>query len=131
MASKQTRRSISVSISCYERLKERCDRDGTSMSGVVEELVRAALGMEARDLKPRPAIKVSVKKPGVMVVTTKELAPATKWVAAPSSRVAVIKTAAEAHVAFKPTQKAQKVKEDVAKAAEAEVINTAGGIFTF
>lgn len=128
MASKQTRRSISVSISCYERLKERCDRDGTSMSGVVEELVRAALGMEARDLKPRPAIKVSVKKPGVMVVTAKELAPATKWVAAPSSRVAVIKTAAEALEAFKP---AKKIKEDVTKAAEAEVINTAGGIFTF
>jgi hypothetical protein len=94
MASKQTRRSISVSTSCYERLKARCDKDGTSMSGVVEELIRAAVGLPPRDLSPRPAIKAP-KRPVVLV--TKELGPETDWKPAPgpAERIETIRKVVE------------------------------------
>ena len=48
MSSKQTRRSISISGDCYDRLKAYCERENRSMSGVVEDEIRKFLGMEAR-----------------------------------------------------------------------------------
>lgn len=46
MAKKQTRRSISVSRSTYERLKAFCETSGISMSQCVESQVGALLGDE-------------------------------------------------------------------------------------
>lgn len=43
MAKVQTRRSISLSRPIYDRLKEYCDKNGVSMSQVVEERIKEAL----------------------------------------------------------------------------------------
>ena len=106
MASKQTRKSISITGDAYWALKARCEKDGTSMSGVCEGLIRTVLDMPNRDAlakcipqKPAPKLKVTTKEPGVMVVTTKELAPKTDWrevsKPAPASRVETIRVAHE------------------------------------
>jgi hypothetical protein len=61
MAKKQTRRSISVSRSTYERLKAFCEANNVSMSQLVETRVNDFLGGEipaeqVRPVVPRPAI---------------------------------------------------------------------------
>jgi hypothetical protein len=48
MAKKQTRRSISVSRSTYERLKSYCETNGMSMSQFVETRVGDFLGRSIR-----------------------------------------------------------------------------------
>jgi hypothetical protein len=101
MATKQTRRSISVSISLYERLKAKCDADNHSMSGVVESEIRKYLGMEPRDLTP----KHPVRQVAEVVLTTKELkaAPAPiSWKPASEDRVATIRAEAEKQKAAPP-----------------------------
>ena len=50
MAKKQTRRSISVSRSTYERLKSYCETNGMSMSQFVETRVGDFLGRSIRRL---------------------------------------------------------------------------------
>jgi predicted CopG family antitoxin len=75
MASKQTRKSISITGDAYRALKARCEKDGTSMSGVSERLIREFLDLPNRDelvAKARVAPKVKL--------VAKELAPETKWV---------------------------------------------------
>lgn len=91
MASKQTRRSISVSMSLYEKLKVRCDAENLSMSGVVETEIRKYLGMEPRDLTPKPA----PKRVSTTVLVAKELAPRTDWQPVPAARMEEIKRVAE------------------------------------
>lgn len=88
MASKQTRRSISVSVSLYERLKVKCDADNLSMSGVVETEIRKYLGMEPRDLTP----KAAPKRDRTVVLTSKELKPdPISWKPATPERVETIR----------------------------------------
>jgi len=60
MAKKQTRRSISVSRTTYEKLKSFCETNGISMSQFVENRVGDFLGepspgTENADSNPRPA----------------------------------------------------------------------------
>jgi hypothetical protein len=55
MAKKQTRRSISVSRSTYERLKSYCETNGISMSQFVETRVGDFLGRTDRNQRNRPA----------------------------------------------------------------------------
>src|SRR5688572_22341146 len=55
MAKKQTRRSISVSRSTYERLKAFCEANNVSMSQFVEARVGESLGNEPVAAQPRPA----------------------------------------------------------------------------
>jgi hypothetical protein len=59
MAKKQTRRSISVSRTTYEKLKSFCETNGISMSQFVENRVGDFLsepgGAENSDVTPRPA----------------------------------------------------------------------------
>lgn len=52
MAKKQTRRSISVSRSTYERLKAFCETSGISMSQCVETQVGSLLGEEGNSIAP-------------------------------------------------------------------------------
>jgi len=65
MAKKQTRRSISVSRTTYERLKSFCETNGISMSQVVETRVADFLGPDgqpmvaATPVAPRPNTSVS------------------------------------------------------------------------
>jgi hypothetical protein len=63
MASKQTRRSISVRGTTYDALRGYCDDKGRSMSDVVEELLAQLLGGEAK----APAKKPSEKMPAPIV----------------------------------------------------------------
>jgi len=64
MAKKQTRRSISVSRSTYERLKAFCETQNISMSQFVENRVGdflltgepAPAGVAPRPVAPRPAV---------------------------------------------------------------------------
>ena len=53
MAKKQSRRSISLSRSTYERLRSYCETNGISMSQFVEHRVGDFLG---RSLRPRPDV---------------------------------------------------------------------------
>ena len=57
MAKKQTRRSISVSRSTYERLKAFCETSGISMSQCVETQVGTLLGEEGA--APAPVVSAS------------------------------------------------------------------------
>lgn len=43
MAKRQTRRSISVKGITYQRLKDYCDANGTSVSGYLEEIIAEKL----------------------------------------------------------------------------------------
>jgi len=52
MAKKQTRRSISVSRTTYERLKAFCEANGISMSQLVETRVNDFLGEPTQPLRP-------------------------------------------------------------------------------
>lgn len=79
MASKQTRKSVSITGDAYWALRARCEKDGTSMSGVCEGLIRTFLELPERDqlakslpAKPAPKLVVATKVPVPMVVTTKE-----------------------------------------------------------
>jgi hypothetical protein len=64
MAKKQTRRSISVSRSTYERLKAFCETSGISMSQFVEGRVGDFLGRSAR---PEPTVTPSAPAAGTGV----------------------------------------------------------------
>jgi hypothetical protein len=55
MAKKQTRRSISVSRTTYERLKAFCEANNISMSQLVETRVNDFLGEGTTTITPRPA----------------------------------------------------------------------------
>jgi hypothetical protein len=54
MAKKQTRRSISVSRTTYERLKAFCEANNISMSQLVETRVNDFLGGDAPPVRPTP-----------------------------------------------------------------------------
>src|SRR5688572_27379618 len=55
MAKKQTRRSISVSRTTYERLKAFCEANNISMSQLVETRVNDFLGEGTTTITPRPS----------------------------------------------------------------------------
>lgn len=69
MAKKQTRRSISVSRSTYERLKAFCEANNVSMSQLVETRVNDFLGGESpaeivvRPPAPRPQLPGPIASP--------------------------------------------------------------------
>lgn len=69
MSTKQTRRSVSISGELYERLKAYCQKQGTSMSGMVETLARAHLDMTPRSID-EVAKKYTDKPAEVEVVIT-------------------------------------------------------------
>lgn len=97
MASKQTRRSISVSGDLYDRLKAWCEQRNVSMSGVVEEELRKRLGMEARpEAQTRPFVAPVRKTEPPVVLTTKTLESEAKWNPATPDRVEKIREVVEA-----------------------------------
>ena len=63
MAKQQTRRSISVKGITYQRLKDYCDGQRTSVSGFLEEIIAQQLDAAGVPiptiLKPRPQRKLS------------------------------------------------------------------------
>ncbi len=94
MAKKQTRRSISVSRSTYERLKAFCEANNVSMSQLVETRVNDFLGTDGtadtvRPAAPRPPIPTpgpSVMAPSLGSSLSPSLSPS------PSPSVAIPST---------------------------------------
>lgn len=132
MSRKQTRRSISVSGTVYDRLRAHVDEHGTTCSGVVEDLLREFFEMPDRDrmatIAPIPRFERKVAKK--VVVTTPVLEKNGDWTeiagqteSGPASRVKVIKDAHEAKAAFE--KKPEPDKEGLKK------LDQASKIFTF
>jgi len=125
MAKKQTRRSISVSRTTYERLKAFCETNNISMSQFVETRVGDFLGGDAPTTivptQPRPTAPVPAK-------------PATPAPAKPETRPAaqqVPMTSAAARFAVEPPPPVIKRRDPADEAAPKPVEKRPEQIFTF
>jgi hypothetical protein len=132
MAKKQTRRSISVSRTTYERLKNFCEANNISMSQFVETRVGDFLGGDAGDAErpapispvtgPRPTMPPPPKPP------VKQTAP--EQPARPTPVAAVVPmTSAAARYAVEPPPPIIKPKQETAAPKPAE--KRPDQIFTF
>ena len=110
MAKKQTRRSISVSRTTYERLKAFCEANNISMSQLVETRVNDFLGNDApvaptTSITPRPVPAPSAPRPAPTPIgtpnKTSSAAPVTTSTERPSSPV-IPMTSAAARFAVDP-----------------------------
>jgi hypothetical protein len=103
MASKQTRRSISVSGETYDRLKAYCEQHGRSMSGVCEAETIKFLDLQPRVEKPARPVASPVQKTISLdpVMLTREAKLAAKE-ELPPSRVETIREAVEAKKPVSP-----------------------------
>jgi hypothetical protein len=144
MAKKQTRRSISVSRSTYERLKAFCEANHVSMSQLVETQVNGFLGTESpgdavRLAAPRPPLpstsptfgSTAGASPGLPVrpsVPAPVRPPAEVKPPVPAP-VAVPMTSAAARIAIEPPPPIIKPKQETAAPKPAE--KRAEQIFTF
>jgi hypothetical protein len=67
MAKKQTRRSVSIRGTTYDRIRHHCERTGVSMSEFVEEQIAAFFGgplpVAPERLTPAPAPAPAAPKP--------------------------------------------------------------------
>ena len=125
MAKKQTRRSISVSRTTYERLKAFCETNNISMSQFVETRVGDFLGGEAPTTivptQPRPTAPVPAK-------------PAAPSPAKPETRPAaqpIPMTSAAARYAVEPPPPVIKRRDAADEAAPKPVEKRPEQIFTF
>jgi len=141
MAKKQTRRSISVSRTTYERLKAFCETNNISMSQLVEtrvndflgagDVVPAAPSIPFRPVAPRPVVAAPAKpveaRPAVSVTIT---APVSSPVSAPSPTPAPVPmTSAAARFVVEPPPPIIKPRQDTAAPKPAE--KRPEQIFTF
>ncbi len=142
MAKKQTRRSISVSRTTYERLKAFCETSGISMSQFVEARVGESLSGEPEldaeqgDVAPRPAPPRERPAPSSQVASSSSrVTPAAANPPPAPSRPAGVKagpppmTSAAARYAVEPPPPIIKPKQE--QAAPAPIQPTADQIFTF
>jgi hypothetical protein len=135
MAKKQTRRSISVSRTTYERLKAFCESNNISMSQFVETRVGDFLGQGEgtvtvdvnRPPAPRPAQPAPVK-PAIVPPKT-ETAPAAPRPVTPVAPQPVPMTSAAARYAVEPPPPVIKPKQEQPAPKPAE--KKAEQIFTF
>jgi hypothetical protein len=140
MAKKQTRRSISVSRTTYERLKAFCEANNISMSQLVETRVNDFLGegsvsVTVTDIRPQPAparptMQAPVRpQPGqAPAKPSSDAAAAAAPTARPSTPV-IPMTSAAARFAVDPPPPIIKPKQETAAPKPAE--KTANQIFTF
>ena len=136
MAKKQTRRSISVSRTTYERLKAFCESNNISMSQFVETRVGDFLGSNEgtttvdiiRPSTPRPVTPgPAPAKPAAPPINKPETRPATA--AAPVAPQQVPMTSAAARFAVDPPPPVIKPKQEQPAPKPAE--KKADQIFTF
>jgi hypothetical protein len=142
MAKKQTRRSISVSRTTYERLKAFCETNNISMSQLVETRVNDFLGtgevapsfpsVPLRPVAPRPMMAPPAAKPVIesrpahsLTSTGTGSAPAT----APIATQPVPMTSAAARFVVEPPPPIIKPRQDTAAPKPAE--KRPEQIFTF
>lgn len=130
MAKKQTRRSISVSRTTYERLKAFCESNNISMSQFVETRVGDFLGQDGsttvdiiRPTLPRPTAPAPAR-PALPPINKPETRPAT----APTPQP-VPMTSAAARFAVEPPPPVIKPKQEQPAPKPAE--KKAEQIFTF
>ena len=137
MAKKQTRRSISVSRTTYERLKAFCEANNMSMSQLVETRVNDFLGgdgpVEAvRPAAPRPSPSIGLAPPQPPRPTL-PVAPARPPMemrpAAPAPASAVPMTSAAARSVVEPPPPIIKPRQETAAPKPAE--KRPDQIFTF
>ena len=134
MAKKQTRRSISVSRTTYERLKAFCESNNISMSQFVETRVGDFLGSNEgtttvdiiRPTTPRPITPGPAPAKPAAPVNKPETRPA---VAAPASPQPVPMTSAAARFAVDPPPPVIKPKQEQPAPKPAE--KRPDQIFTF
>jgi hypothetical protein len=97
MASKQTRRSISVSGEAYDRLKAYCDAHNVSMSSVIENETRKFLDMQPRaERLARPPASTVEKTVSPKVPVVPLTPPPVKETVEPPPRVDKIREVVEA-----------------------------------
>lgn len=125
MAKKQTRRSISVSRTTYERLKSFCETNNISMSQFVETRVGDFLGGDAPTTivptQPRPSAPVPAK-PAAPSPAKSETRPAVQQVPM---------TSAAARFAVEPPPPVIKRRDAADEAAPKPVEKRPEQIFTF
>src|SRR4051812_36721973 len=117
MAKKQTRRSISVSRTTYERLKNFCEANNISMSQFVETRVGDFLGGDAGEIvqierpaateRPRPTTPAPRSMPSAII-------PAKPTSETRSAPTVVPMTSAAARYAVEPPPPIIKQKQDTA-----------------
>jgi hypothetical protein len=133
MAKKQTRRSISVSRTTYERLKAFCEVNNISMSQLVETRVNDFLGEGATTttIAPRPAPALAAPNPTSPVSAAPRVAVPAPMIkdSAASARLAVPMTSAAARHAIEPPPPIIKPKQEPNAPKPAE--KRADQIFTF
>jgi hypothetical protein len=137
MAKKQTRRSISVSRTTYERLKAFCEANNISMSQLVETRVNDFLGegsvptttiIPASNPAPRPSsISPTPPRPSISPAPKHETAPVRP--AAPVTPTPIPMTSAAARFAVDPPPPIIKPKQETAAPKPAE--KRPDQIFTF
>jgi hypothetical protein len=126
MAKKQTRRSISVSRTTYERLKAFCETNGISMSQFVETRVGDYLGESATTVvptQPPPRPSFPTPSPAKPATPKSETRPAT-----PAASPAPM-TSAAARFVVEPPPPIIKPKQEQAAPKPAE--KRPDQIFTF
>lgn len=137
MAKKQTRRSISVSRTTYERLKAFCEANNVSMSQLVETRVNDFLGEGVTvsvpmTVPPRPmAMAPAAARPAAPAAPSASIPakPATETAAARTSSPAIPMTSAAARYAVDPPPPIIKPKQETAAPKPAE--KRPDQIFTF
>jgi hypothetical protein len=131
MAKKQTRRSISVSRTTYERLKAFCEANNVSMSQFVESRVGDFLGESTGVPAPRPTTIRPEPNRSALSSTPVGGPPRTQQAAPPPVRPAppVPMTAASARYAVEPPPPI--IKKVDHEPAPAPIVKTADQIFTF
>ena len=136
MAKKQTRRSISVSRTTYERLKAFCEANNISMSQLVETRVNDFLGNDGGTVTlipttPRPT-QPAPARPAPSIGSNQQQQPSktgTETASARPSSPAIPMTSAAARFAVDPPPPIIKQKQDTAAPKPAE--KRPDQIFTF
>jgi hypothetical protein len=140
MAKKQTRRSISVSRTTYERLKSFCETNNISMSQFVEARVGDFLGEGAATgttsivpSTPRPTMPAPVKTAMPAPVSHPARNEAVAMAAAPSrpSSPAIPMTSAAARYAVEPPPPVIKRRDEPSEPAPKPAEKRPDQIFTF
>ena len=140
MAKKQTRRSISVSRTTYERLKSFCETNNISMSQFVEARVGDFLGEGAAvtgttsivPSTPRPTMPAPVKPalPAPVSPARNEASASTSAPSRPSSP-AIPMTSAAARYAVEPPPPVIKRRDEPSEPAPKPAEKRPDQIFTF